>query len=203
MLALLLILPLQASSQTKVAPESPRLAVGLPLQFVKPIEQPDYDREVLIPLREAQREAAAREAAKEAARLADLKAKCDQRGGKLTGEDCVMPPPPPARIVASAPTGNGYTPGQCTAFVASKRAVPSNWGNAAQWLGHAQSEGWSTGVAPKVGAIAQTTAGGLGHVAIVTAVVGATVQILEQNGPGGPFTIDYRWAAAAEFDYIY
>ena len=78
-----------------------------------------------------------------------------------------------------ASTGlNGYEPGQCTAWVASKRYVPPGWGNASDWKYHAQSEGWAVSSTPVAGAIAWRS----GHVAYVESVnPDGSVTISEQN----------------------
>ncbi len=67
--------------------------------------------------------------------------------------------------------------GQCTWYVASLREV-TWWGNADEWLGNAQSQGYSTGSTPKPGAIVVWGSGNgyswYGHVAYVVAVVSPT-----------------------------
>lgn len=87
---------------------------------------------------------------------------------------------------------NGYDYGNCTWYVATQIPVPANWGNAATWAAGARAAGWHVSPTPTVGAIAQTpyAAGGLGHVAIVTAVQGDQIQIKDMNNygePGGGF----------------
>lgn len=73
---------------------------------------------------------------------------------------------------------NGYTPGQCTAFVASKRYVPPGWGNASNWRNAAIGAGWIASSSPVAGAIGWTS----GHVVYVESVNGdGTVTISEQN----------------------
>src|SRR6202035_741554 len=62
---------------------------------------------------------------------------------------------------------NGYAFGYCTWYVASRRSIPSNWGNAADWYYNAEASGWSVGSLPEAGAVAWSGAGYDGHVAIV------------------------------------
>lgn len=98
---------------------------------------------------------------------------------------------------------NGYDPGFCTWFVASKIPVPSNWGNAATWAYYAALSGWNVSTVPTAGSIAQTAAaaGGEGHVAIVDAVNGAQVEITEMNGPAGFDHVDTRWVTLGTFQH--
>jgi len=99
-------------------------------------------------------------------------------------------------------SGNGYDFGYCTWYVASHRAVPSNWGNAVNWYYNAQFSGFSVGSTPAVGAIAWTGAGYSGHVALVEAVNGDSVTISEMNYAGWD-QVDYRTVPASSFRYIY
>lgn len=83
---------------------------------------------------------------------------------------------------------NGYDYGYCTWYVATQVNVPANWGNAATWAYYARLSGWNVSSAPTVGSIAQTAAaaGGLGHVAIVTAVhPDGSISIRDMNGLAG------------------
>lgn len=104
-----------------------------------------------------------------------------------------------ARIVSYA---NTYSPGYCTWFVASRRPVPSGWGNARNWLANARAAGFATGSVPRVGAIAWTGAGAMGHVGLVTGVNGSQVTITEMNYAGFG-VVSSRVANASEFGYIY
>lgn len=79
---------------------------------------------------------------------------------------------------------NGYPYGWCTWYVASRRSVPGNWGNAGQWLSSAQSSGYATGYTPQVGAILVTGESWWGHVAIVESVSGGSITISEMNYSG-------------------
>ncbi len=96
----------------------------------------------------------------------------------------------------------GYSFGQCTYYVSSRRPIPNNWGNARDWLPRARALGWLTGPNPSVGAIAWTPSGPWGHVAYVEKVDGERVLVSEMNYAGWNLK-SYRWAASASFQYIY
>jgi LysM repeat protein len=65
--------------------------------------------------------------------------------------------------------GNRFSFGYCTWYVYNRRAVP--WlGNAWEWFGQAQANGFATGQTPRVGAIMVTWESSFGHVAYVEAV---------------------------------
>lgn len=127
------------------------------------------------------------------------------------------PAPAPAAAAASAAPvapavqsfvyarhgGNNYAYGNCTYYVANRRNIPGNWGNARSWLYNSQRDGFATGSVPRVGAIAWTGAGYLGHVAMVEAVNGGQVQISEMNGYAGFNRVGNRWVPAGAFAYIY
>ena len=100
--------------------------------------------------------------------------------------------------------GNNYDAGQCTWYVAGRRKVPSSWGNADTWYSSAARAGWGVGSTPVLGAIAQTSAGWYGHVALVEAISadGRSVEVTEMNYDG-PYIIDNRWAPTSSFRYIY
>jgi surface antigen len=100
-------------------------------------------------------------------------------------------------------SGNGYAFGYCTFYVASRRSVPSNWGNANQWYYNAQASGFSVGSTPVAGAIAWTGAGYYGHVAYVESVSGNNVTISEMNFNGNWDKVTYRTVSASSFLYIY
>jgi surface antigen len=99
---------------------------------------------------------------------------------------------------------NHYGWGQCTRYVAGRRQVPGNWGNANTWYPRAAAAGWSVGTTPAVGAIAWTSAGPLGHVALVEqiSVDYERVYISEMN-EAGLGVKSYRWVPARTFKYIY
>jgi len=97
--------------------------------------------------------------------------------------------------------GNTYYWGQCTWYVASKRPVPGNWGNAISWYYNAQRSGYSTGSAPSTGAIGWERNN---HVVYVESVNGdGTVTISEMNWGGRPGVLHYRTEPAGRFLYIY
>ena len=101
---------------------------------------------------------------------------------------------------------DGYDWGYCTWFVASKIAVPNNWGNASSWAYYAGLSGWNVSTAPAVGSIAQTgdAAGGEGHVAIVVGVNGNQIEIQDMNnyGDGGGFGRQGQgWVSASAFQH--
>jgi surface antigen len=100
--------------------------------------------------------------------------------------------------------GNSYAYGYCTWYVASRRSVPGNWGNAYTWYGAAQRSGYGTGSAPRVGAVAWERGN---HVAYVESVNGdGTVTVSEMNfwaNGGGWGRRSYRTTPASHFLYIY
>ena len=105
-------------------------------------------------------------------------------------------------------SGNTYPVGQCT--WGAKQAAPwvgNYWGNAGQWLGSARAAGFSTGSTPRVGAVAVWTNSYYGHVAVVTAVNGSQIQVVESNYAGNMSVANYRgWfnpAADGVAGYIY
>lgn len=108
-------------------------------------------------------------------------------------------------VLASRSYGgpNTYAAGNCTWYAKSRRPdLPNNLGNAITWLSRARSQGIPTGSTPRVGAVAWEPIGGLGHVAIVTAVRGGMVTVSEMNYRG-LYVISTRTVAASHFSYIY
>lgn len=79
---------------------------------------------------------------------------------------------------------NSYYYGYCTWYVASKKDVPSFWGNAGNWLGSAQTNGYKTSNEAEDDAIIVTNESGWGHVGIVEEVNEDTVTISEMNYNG-------------------
>jgi surface antigen len=72
-------------------------------------------------------------------------------------------------------TSNTYDFGYCTYWAALRREqadspIPNNWGNANTWADNALLAGYDVDHVPTKGAVMQTTAGSLGHVAYVDAV---------------------------------
>ncbi len=88
---------------------------------------------------------------------------------------------------------NGYDYGWCTWYAASKVAVPANWGNANTWDNYAVRSGWTVSSVPRPGAVAQTDAGGLGHVGVVEAVSedGTKIKYSDMNGIAGWGRVGY------------
>lgn len=111
---------------------------------------------------------------------------------------------PPIPMSPKGTYANSYTAGECTWYVAGRRQVPRNWGNANTWYTRAAAAGWSVGTIPAIGAIAQTTAGSLGHVALVEQISPdyQSVYISEMNYQGR-YVQDFRWVSAGSFHYIY
>jgi LysM repeat protein len=102
--------------------------------------------------------------------------------------------------------GNGYDYGYCTWYVATQVAVPTNWGNANTWAYYAALSGWTVSSTPRVGAIAQTSRGYEGHVAMVQAISadGSQVLIRDMNGIAGWGKVGIAWESTAKFEhYIY
>lgn len=83
---------------------------------------------------------------------------------------------------------NGYPYGWCTYYVATRRAVPTGFGNGGAWLSSAKRSGWSTGSTPIPGAIVVTRESWLGHVAYVESVSGNSFTISEMNYKGWGIT---------------
>lgn len=123
--------------------------------------------------------------------------------------------PPIASVFTQSPTqrlsgpsrnssGNTYDWGYCTWYVKNRRPdLPNGLGNANTWYYRAQSFGLSVGSKARVGAVATTTAGSLGHVAYVEAVHGdGTITISEMNYKGVGIQSS-RKASETSFFYIY
>jgi len=72
-------------------------------------------------------------------------------------------------------TGDTYAWGNCTYWAYALRLkygdpIPTSWGNANTWDDRAAKDGYLVDHTPAVGAIYQTDAGDLGHVAYVSAI---------------------------------
>lgn len=87
--------------------------------------------------------------------------------------------------------GDTYAWGNCTYWAYAMRLwagnpIPTTWGNANTWDDHAIADGYVVDHAPAAGAVFQSDAGDLGHVAYVTKVDATTGQwtISEMNAPG-------------------
>ncbi|HUP26099.1 MAG TPA: LysM peptidoglycan-binding domain-containing protein [Candidatus Limnocylindrales bacterium] len=103
---------------------------------------------------------------------------------------------------------NGYDYGWCTYYVATKVAVPANWGNANTWDSGARASGWTVSSVPRAGAVAQSDRQSyLGHVAYVEAVSedGTMIKYSDMNGLAGWGRVGYSgWVSAGTFqNYIY
>jgi surface antigen len=89
---------------------------------------------------------------------------------------------------------HAYPYGQCTWWVAQKRAIPS-WGNAKDWLYNAAASGFpvcqGSFCRPKVGAVISLKGSWLGHVGYVERVQGNKVIFSEMNYIGWG-TMNYR-----------
>lgn len=164
--------------------KSSELAVVRKIQSnltVKQEKQPDFDKEVLEPLKAVQAEIRRKE---EEARLAEER--------RLAWVNSIA-----NRVAPYGSFLNGYAWGNCTRYVASRIRVPEMLGNAKSW-------GYILGTKPEPvkGAIAWTTAGWAGHVAIVESVQGDTVTVSEMNYAGFN-RISWRTVPKWEFAYIY
>jgi surface antigen len=109
---------------------------------------------------------------------------------------------PPGTMAPIYTYRNSYARGQCTWYVAGRRPVPDRWGNANSWYSHAVRAGWKVGTVPAIAAIATTSAGWYGHVALVEAIEGNQVLISEMNYIGA-YKLSHRWVPASSFRYIY
>lgn len=102
---------------------------------------------------------------------------------------------------------NGYDYGYCTWYVATRISVPANWGNANTWDNYAPASGWTVSSTPVPGAIGQTDAGSLGHVAVVEAVSadGTMIKYSDMNGLAGWGRVgNSDWISVSKFQhYIY
>jgi surface antigen len=111
-------------------------------------------------------------------------------------------------------TGDTYAWGNCTYWVYALRLqagdpIPTTWGNAATWAPRAAADGYTVDHTPAVGAIMQTanSAGGLGHVAYVTAVDPTTgVWTISEMNVKGLDVVDittYAASVAASYNFIH
>jgi surface antigen len=132
------------------------------------------------------------------------------------------PPPPPPRVCAkhiwfyNGTYGDpwGFALRNCTSFAAwrlretngatafSNHMGGGSWGDAGHWDDNARDLGYLVDDVPAVGAVAQTDAGRIGHVAWVSAVGDGTVTIEEYNyyTPGG---YDVRTVPTSTFRYVH
>ena len=120
-------------------------------------------------------------------------------------------------VAAGSTSGFGYPAGQCTAYVASRLSwIPSDWGDADQWLSDASDAGFTTIRGSDVEAVlpgdvaiiaagtrtSNGTASNDGHVGIVIAIdQGAgTVTLSSENWPEGDHTPRSLTFAAADIE---
>lgn len=105
-----------------------------------------------------------------------------------------------AAVIAAHPLGNNYTPGNCTWYVANKRPVPLNLGNANTWFARATAWGFPTGYEPKAGAVGQK---GM-HVVYVESVnADGSMNISEMNGRYILYEISSRTINPSGWQFIY
>lgn len=111
-------------------------------------------------------------------------------GLTVRGEDgAIINNPSTSLYAGPVSTNNTYAYGYCTFWAAKRREdigkpIPNNWGNANTWAERALVAKYVVDHTPSVGAIMQTTAGDLGHVAFVESITpdgGWTVS--EMNAP--------------------
>lgn len=105
----------------------------------------------------------------------------------------------PIRGFAFFGGANTYVRGYCTWYAANRAGNPGGWGNANTWHIYAPRSGWSVSTTPRVGAIAQTTAGWAGHVGVVEAVSedGTMIKYSDMNGLAGFNRVGYSdWVPA-------
>jgi surface antigen/uncharacterized protein YpmS len=141
-----------------------------------------------------------------------------EKSGLAVGEQILIPGGQvlaPVSLYSSLRSGsfvaqygsNGYDYGYCTYYAAYRSGAPSNWGNANTWAYYAALSGWTVSGTPRVGAIAQTSGGYLGHVAIVEAVSddGTQIKYSDMNGVSGWGRVGYSdWVPISRFQhYIY
>jgi len=139
-----------------------------------------------------------------AAILATGSGACTARDTSPTAHESTAALQSPQPTGSAAAIDNGYDFGSGTYYVATRRKVPRDWGNAASWYQNAQRDGYKVSDTPKKGAIAWTNRGPYGQVAIVEEVLdsGRTVRLTEMNGPGGWNRVTTRTAEASFYKYI-
>jgi len=107
--------------------------------------------------------------------------------------------------VSQASRANPYAFGFGTWYVATRRNVPSNWGDAKWWYHNAQISGFKVGSVPVPGSIAWTGGGFYGQVAYVERVSadGSLVTISEMDYDGAWDRVTDRTVIASSLLYIY
>lgn len=105
------------------------------------------------------------------------------------------------------PPGNLYVYGYCTFWAAKLRAemgrpIPNTWGDAHTWDDRASQDGYLVDHIPTVGAIFQSDAGELGHVAFVQKVnPDGSWTISEMNAKGWNTISERTFPASAAQNY--
>ena len=108
--------------------------------------------------------------------------------------------------------GDTYAWGNCTYWAYALRLkygdpIPTTWGNANTWDDRAEADGYLVDHTPAVGAVYQTDAGALGHVAYVSAVDSVTGDwtISEMNVDGLDVvdTRTFKAGAALFYNFIH
>lgn len=109
----------------------------------------------------------------------------------------------PSLSYVAQTNGNTYGYGYCTWYVKNRKpSIPNGLGNANTWYSRAHSAGLATGTSPRVGAVATTTRGSLGHVAYVERVSGGRIYVAEMNVAGWNVA-SHAWYPASDYLYIY
>lgn len=104
--------------------------------------------------------------------------------------------------------GDKYDYGFCTYWAALRRIqinkqIPNDWGDAHSWDNNAELQGYEVDHTPSLGAIMQTDAGDLGHVAFVENVdpITGAWTISEMNAVGWDEVDQRTFPASAAFRY--
>jgi surface antigen len=110
-----------------------------------------------------------------------------------------------------ATSSNRYAYGNCTWYVANRRAqfgqpIPNGWGNAATWAWYASVGEYAVNHTPSVGAIMQN-GGGYGHVAFVENInPDGSILVSEMNNYacGGFAQTNYRTVSnPSDYNFIH
>lgn len=123
----------------------------------------------------------------------------------LSGQDSTNTTPQaesPSKPIKNGSQGNSYEPYQCTWWVKHWRPDVGSWGDAKDWGYKARAEGHIVSPVPIKNAVAWSTRGYYGHVALVLEVKGTTVLIQEGNYDfnGSVRTVE---VPISEYQYIY
>lgn len=110
--------------------------------------------------------------------------------------------------MGGAVPGDTYAWGNCTYWAFAMRLwagkpIPTSWGNADTWDDNALVDGYIVNHTPEPGAVMQTGAGDLGHVAYVTSVDSKTGEwkISEMNAPHLNVVSERTFAASSAVYY--